>query len=65
MHVAHVAVDLLTLLYLTGWSLQGRFTQQRHLHVTIGVLYWHFVDLVWLAVVTTFYLSPYLSGTRP
>ena len=31
----------------------GRFSAQRHLHVTVGVLYWHFVDVVWLAVFTT------------
>jgi cytochrome c oxidase subunit III len=25
------------------------------------VLYWHFVDVVWLFVFTTYYLTPYLG----
>ena len=62
-HVTHVVVGLLMMIGLTIWSLQGRFTEPRHLHVLIGVVYWHFVDVVWLAVFSTFYLSPYLRGT--
>jgi heme/copper-type cytochrome/quinol oxidase subunit 3 len=61
-HVTHVAVGLLMLACLALWGLQGRFTARRHLHVKIGVWYWHFVDVVWLAVFSTFYLSPYLRG---
>jgi heme/copper-type cytochrome/quinol oxidase subunit 3 len=61
-HVTHVVVGLVMLGCLTIWSLQRRFTAQRHLHVVIGVWYWHFVDVVWLAVFSTFYLSPYLRG---
>ena len=61
-HVTHVVVGLLMLTSLTIWSLQRRFTAERHLHVVIGVWYWHFVDVVWLAVFSTFYLSPYLRG---
>jgi heme/copper-type cytochrome/quinol oxidase subunit 3 len=61
-HVTHVVVGLLMLICLIVWSLQRRFTAERHLHVIVGVWYWHFVDLVWLAVFSTFYLSPYLRG---
>ena len=28
--------------------------------MTIASVYWHFVDVVWLFVFTTFYLSPYV-----
>ncbi|WP_200828797.1 cytochrome c oxidase subunit 3, partial [Caballeronia choica] len=28
--------------------------------LTIGGLYWHFVDVVWLFIFTTLYLSPYV-----
>jgi cytochrome c oxidase subunit III len=62
MHVTHVVVGLIMLACLTIWAVQSRFTERRHLHVAIGVLYWHFVDVVWLAVFSTFYLSPYLRG---
>jgi heme/copper-type cytochrome/quinol oxidase subunit 3 len=62
MHVAHVVVGLLILACLVLWSVQRRFSAERHLHVVVGVWYWHFVDVVWLAVFSTFYLSPYLRG---
>jgi cytochrome c oxidase subunit 3 len=60
-HMAHVAVGLVILACLTLWAAMGRFSAERHLHVTVGILYWHFVDLVWLAVFTTFFLTPRLG----
>ncbi len=60
-HMAHVAVGLVVLAALFVWSMMNRFTARRHLHVTIGLIYWHFVDVVWLAVFTTFYLTPRLG----
>jgi cytochrome c oxidase subunit 3 len=61
LHIAHVVVGLLILACLTLWAVLGRFTAARHVHVTVGILYWHFVDVVWLAVFTTFFLSPRLG----
>jgi cytochrome c oxidase subunit 3 len=60
-HIAHVAVGLLILACLILWAAMGRFSAQRHLHVTVGVLYWHFVDVVWLVVFATFFLTPRLG----
>ena len=57
-HLLHVAAGLLILLLLLLWSLQKKFDARRHAAVSIGALYWHFVDVVWLAVFTTFYLTP-------
>jgi heme/copper-type cytochrome/quinol oxidase subunit 3 len=45
-----------------AWSVMGYFTPRRHFSVSAAALYWHFVDAVWLAVFSTFYLSPYLMG---
>ena len=59
-HMAHVIVGLGVLIAVFAWSLAGRFTPRRHLHVTISSAYWHFVDVVWLFVFTTFYVAPYL-----
>jgi heme/copper-type cytochrome/quinol oxidase subunit 3 len=61
LHIAHVAVGLIMIGCLAGWAAMGRFSAQRHLHVIVGVLYWHFVDVVWLVVFSTFFLSPYLG----
>lgn len=57
-HLAHVAVGVLALLVLTLWAWQGRFPHKGSLHLFVGRIYWHFVDLVWLVVFTTAYLVP-------
>lgn len=59
-HGAHVIVGLLVLVALLVWNLLGRFDRGWHLEVSVGIVYWHFVDLVWLAVFSVLYLSPRL-----
>jgi len=59
-HMAHVIGGLLILAALTAWGLLGYFTERRHIAVSIGVAYWHFVDAIWLTVFFTFYVTPYL-----
>jgi cytochrome c oxidase subunit 3 len=59
-HMAHVIVGLLMLSAILGWTLLGYFRPRRHEPVSIAIVYWHFVDVVWLAVFSTFYISPYL-----
>ena len=59
-HMAHVLGGLLMLSTLLLWAAMGKFDARRHVAVSIGALYWHFVDAVWLAVFATFYVSPYL-----
>ncbi len=61
LHVAHVVIGLIVLACLIVWAALGRFSAKRHLHVLIGVTYWHFVDAVWIAVFTTFFLTPMLG----
>jgi heme/copper-type cytochrome/quinol oxidase subunit 3 len=60
-HMAHVIVGVLMLLALTWWSAQGYFNARRFAHIHIGALYWHFVDVVWLLVFFTFYITPALG----
>lgn len=59
-HLVHVAVGLVVLALLLLWTALGYFDDKRCLALTIGGLYWHFVDLVWLFIFTTLYLSPYV-----
>ncbi len=35
---------------------RGCFMAERHLAVEVGGLYWHFVDLVWIAVFTSIFI---------
>jgi heme/copper-type cytochrome/quinol oxidase subunit 3 len=59
-HGAHVAVGLLMIAVITSRAFLGHFGQGRHDAVTNVSWYWHFVDLVWLSVFSSLYLSPYL-----
>lgn len=60
-HLAHVAIGLIALTVLLVWSLSGRVQAGHEQHRTLVVLYWHFVDVVWLFVFATVYLSPRLA----
>ena len=59
-HMLHVMVGLVILMVLLLWIALGYFDHRRYAAVTIGGLYWHFVDVVWLFVFTALYLTPYL-----
>ncbi|MEO6092799.1 MAG: cytochrome c oxidase subunit 3 [Novosphingobium sp.] len=60
-HLAHVAIGLIALIVLLVWSLTGRIGPGHEQHRTLATLYWHFVDVVWLFVFATIYLSPRLA----
>jgi cytochrome c oxidase subunit 3 len=60
-HIAHVMVGLTILLTLLIWAARGDFDAQRHAPITIGAIYWHFVDAVWLVVFSALYLVPHLG----
>lgn len=49
-HMLHVIVGLIILILLLLWLALGYFDDRRYAAVTIGGLYWHFVDVVWLFV---------------
>lgn len=59
-HGAHVAVGLLMIAVVAVRAVLGHFDARRHEAVTNVSWYWHFVDVVWLAVFTTLYLLPHL-----
>lgn len=60
-HMAHVAVGVLILATLSLWCALGYFNRIRSAPVTIGAIYWHFVDAVWLVLFFTFYITPRLG----
>jgi cytochrome c oxidase subunit III len=59
-HLLHVVIGLAILLLLLVWISFSYFNEKRHVAITIGGVYWHFVDVVWLFVFATLYLFPYL-----
>lgn len=59
-HGLHVLVGLLFSLWAQVGAWQGRYGSDRHVTVEVFAMYWHFVDVVWLFVLLTVYLSPRL-----
>lgn len=62
-HLLHVIVGISVLAAVLCWSIAGYFTQRHHMHVTISGTYWHFVDVVWIFVFSTFFLAPYVVAS--
>ncbi|MGH7613158.1 MAG: cytochrome c oxidase subunit 3 [Gemmatimonadales bacterium] len=55
-HGAHVTVGVLWLITLWIRALQGKLGPANAITVEIAGLYWHFVDVVWIAIFTLVYL---------
>lgn len=55
-HGAHVFGGVVGLSILTARAGQGQFSARNHVAVEAVSYYWHFVDLVWVALFTTLYL---------
>ncbi|MBI4692530.1 MAG: heme-copper oxidase subunit III [Gammaproteobacteria bacterium] len=60
-HMAHVVAGWVMLAAVAWWLASGRAGPARPVPVAVSAVYWHFVDAVWLAVFTTFYLLPRLG----
>jgi len=58
LHGAHVVFGLLVLLWALLRDITGRLNVRNSLAVKNASLYWHFVDGVWLVILTSLYLSP-------
>ncbi|MBI4269597.1 MAG: cytochrome c oxidase subunit I [Candidatus Rokubacteria bacterium] len=57
-HGGHVTVGVIWLLSLWVLSLRGKLAPRDAIKVEIAGLYWHFVDIVWIAIFTLLYLIP-------
>ncbi|MBF0464081.1 MAG: heme-copper oxidase subunit III [Nitrospirae bacterium] len=61
LHGSHVIVGLIMQLFVLLMVKQGRVSKNRHVFATVTGLYWHFVDVVWLLVVSLIYVIPYVK----
>jgi heme/copper-type cytochrome/quinol oxidase subunit 3 len=57
-HGAHVTVGVLWLLTLLAIDIKRGLGPRDVINVDIAALYWHFVDVVWIAIFTLVYLIP-------
>lgn len=56
MHGFHVFIGVWYLVILLLQSVHGVYTKDKYFGLTAGTLYWHFVDVIWVALFSLFYL---------
>jgi heme/copper-type cytochrome/quinol oxidase subunit 3 len=56
-HALHVIGGMIFLGFILFFAFRGRYDHERHWPVDFCVGYWHFLGLVWIAMLLTFYLS--------
>jgi heme/copper-type cytochrome/quinol oxidase subunit 3 len=57
-HGAHVLIGLLLLGFVLAQMISGKVSPAHHQPLRNASWYWHFVDVVWLAVFFILYVSP-------
>lgn len=64
-HAAHVFGGAVFLGYVWMQSLRGRYDHERHWTVDICATYWHFLDVIWILMLCTFWMTENLiqNGT--
>lgn len=55
-HFAHVFGGALFLYVIMLSAMRGEFTAGDHVGVEAATLYWHFVDIVWIGLYSTYYI---------
>jgi cytochrome c oxidase subunit 3 len=61
-HGAHVIGGIVGLGVILARGLGGQFSRKHHVAVEAVHYYWHFVDIVWILLVTVIYILPLLDG---
>jgi cytochrome c oxidase subunit 3 len=56
MHGFHVFIGVIFLLTVLMQTQRGTYTTERHFGLTAATLYWHFVDVIWVALFFLFYI---------
>jgi cytochrome c oxidase subunit 3 len=56
LHMAHVFGGVVFLALVLAQGLGGQLTYAHHDSMEAGAIYWHFVDVVWICLFTTFYI---------
>ena len=56
MHGFHVFVGVVFLAVLWWQTKKGVYDETHHFGLTAGTLYWHFVDVIWVALFYLFYI---------
>ncbi|MDB4756560.1 cytochrome c oxidase subunit 3 [Mariniblastus sp.] len=56
-HAAHVLGGVVFLIYVAAQMKKNRYDHERHWTVDICATYWHFLDVVWIVMLATFWFT--------
>lgn len=56
-HLAHVLVALIALVVMNIKQLLGKYSNGNILGLELGAIFWHFLDLLWIALFSFFYFN--------
>jgi cytochrome c oxidase subunit 3/cytochrome o ubiquinol oxidase subunit 3 len=56
LHAFHVIIGLLMLLMVLAFTMARKVVREHHARLEVLALYWHFVDAVWVVVLTVVYI---------
>lgn len=48
LHIAHVIAGFIALITVIVNNTKGKYTAERHLGLSLGVTFWHFLDILWV-----------------
>ncbi len=54
-HLLHIFAGIIVLVYVLFKSIKGKYTQNDHLGLDLGAIFWHFVDALWIYLFLFFY----------
>ncbi len=60
-HGLHVLAGLIMISMLAGFAIAGWFKGPKSVALDVISLYWHFVDIVWVVLLTIIYLIPLVA----
>ena len=56
-HAAHVFAGFIALVVMVIKQFQGKYTKERHLGLSLGVTFWHFLDILWVFLFLLLYCT--------
>ncbi len=60
-HALHVVGGVAGLTFILFGLSRGKYDHERYFPIRFCALYWHFLDAVWILMLTSFYIAAYVS----
>ena len=63
LHALHVLAGLVGLLIVTTKAYLRLYDHEKHLGLEVCAIYWHFLDIVWVVMLASFYVASYVFNS--